>query len=163
MVERISKNRMVWLISGIVVGLCVSQFWPHEPVQASTSDRDTNKLIMLSTPAGLGVEGVFILNQLTGTLSGAILGTRGGGFTHTYLRNITADFAAAGQGNNPRYTMVAGQASLSNKGNYTPGLSVIYIAESTSGRVNAYTFPYTATQRILPTATFQPAATFRLQ
>ena len=164
MVERVSRNRTLWLMTGIVVGLCISQFWPHEPVQAGTADRDTNKVIMVTTPAGIGVEGVFVLNQLTGTLSGAVLNPAAGRFTLTYLRNIAADFPGAAQGTNPaRYTMVAGQAPMTNRAKYTPGLSVIYIAETISGRVNAYSFPYTSSQRVLPTATFQPMASFPLK
>ena len=78
-----TNNRMVWLVVGVLAGLCISYFWPHEPVSAATSDRDTNfGLITVPvrdvTIAGVRdtMEGVFVIDYLTGRLQGAVINPR---------------------------------------------------------------------------------------
>lgn len=147
-----SGNRYLWLMAGVVFGLAVSWFWPQEPIHASSSDRD-EKFAMLTVPvkdvqfAGVRdhLEGVFVLDFLTGQLKGAVLG-KVGRFTHFYMRNIAADFQV-----NPsvtqHYAIVQGNAQLPSTGRSTMATGVIYIAELNSGQVVAYGFVFNDTNR----------------
>jgi len=73
-------QRYLWLMAGVMIGLAVSWFWPQEPLHAGSSDRD-DKFAMLTVPvkdvqlAGVRdhLEGVFVLDFLTGKLRGAVL------------------------------------------------------------------------------------------
>ena len=160
-----SGNRYLWLLTGVAIGLAMSWFWPQEPMHAGTSDRD-DKFALLTVPvkdvqfAGVRdhLEGVFVLDFLTGQLKGAVIG-KGGRFTHTYFRNVAADFqvdpAAA-----PHYAIVQGNAQLPSQGRFTMATGVVYIAELASGKVAAYGFVYNDTARPFGPIAMAPLDTF---
>lgn len=157
MATREQSHRMAWLVIGVLVGLCLSSFWPHAPVTAATSDRMENKFGLITVPvrevtvAGFQdkQEGVFVLDYVTGRLQGAVLNSRLGRFTHFYYRNLAADFEVDPTAE-PAYAMVTGTAQLPAKGRITWANGVVYVAELTSGRVHAYAFPYTDSRAKLP-------------
>ena len=121
-------------------------------MHAGTADR-AEKFAMLTVPvkdvqfAGVRdhLEGVFVLDFLTGQLKGAVLG-KTGRFTHAYFRNIAADFQVDPAAT-PHYAIVQGNAQLPSQGRATMATGVIYVAELTSGRVAAYGFVYNDTNR----------------
>jgi len=139
-----NQNRTVWVIVGMIAGLCFANIWPHEPALADSTDRSKNFAI-LTVPVGVleAAEGVFILDFLTGRLTGAILNTRNGLFTHKYLRNVAQDFRVK----DPNYAIVSRQAILPNQGRIRMAGGVIYIAEMTSGKIICYGFPYSSSNK----------------
>ncbi len=154
-------DRVLWLTAGLAVGLCISYFWPHEPVAAGTSDRDS-KFGMLTSPVGLDVEGVFVLDYYTGRLTGAVMDTRSGKFYQLYLRSVAVDFKVDPKAT-PHYAFVGGRAAMSGRGGVTPGGSVIYVAELSSGMVMAYGFNYKITRTKIPPQPFVPLDGFQFR
>lgn len=158
----------MWLMAGAVLGLAASWFFPQEPLHASSSDRD-EKFAMLTVPvkdvqfAGVRdhLEGVFVLDFLTGQLKGAVL-TKTGRFTHFYMRNIAADFQLDPAAT-PHYAIVQGNAQLPSQGRLTMATGVIYVAELTTGRVAAYGFPYNETNRAVGPIALAPLDKFQFR
>jgi hypothetical protein len=148
MFQRKTENRTVLLLIGMIAGLCLASMWPHEPALAAATDR-SSKFAILTVPVGVleRSEGVFILDFLTGRLSGAVLNNRTGTFTHRYSRNLAADF---GRIANPQYAIVGGQATLPNRGRMSFAGGAIYVAEMTSGKFICYGFPYSSANKQLP-------------
>ena len=151
MFQRMTENRKVLLLIGMIAGVCLANMWPHEPALAAATDR-SSKFAILTVPTGLleGSEGVFILDFLTGRLSGAVLNNRTGTFTHRYFQNVAADF---GVGANPQYAVIAGRANLPNRGRIRYAAGAIYVAEMTTGKIICYGFSYSSSnnlQRISP-------------
>jgi len=150
-VERpVSDRRMTWLVVGVLAGLCISYFWPHEPAMAITTDRNS-KFAMASCPVSIvdSTEATFVLDFLTGRLQGAVLNDKFGKFTHSYYRNIAADFEID-QKRVPMFAIIGGQCQLPSRGRVTVASGVIYIGELNSGMVIAYGFPYNDSRRKLP-------------
>ena len=148
----------MWLTTGLVAGLCISYFWPHEPVAAASNDRDA-KFGIMTTPVTLGMEGVFVLDYLTGRLSGAVMNGNTGKFNHTYIRSVAADFKVDPKAT-PHYAFVGGTASLAGRGGVSPATSIIYVGELSSGVVMAYGINYKIAQRPVPTQPFVPLDAF---
>jgi hypothetical protein len=145
---RIGESRGVWLAVGLLLGLGIAYFWPHEPLRADQADRN-DKFGMLSTAASAGGgfaagEAVFILDYLTGRLQGFFLSPRVGGFTQMFYRDVAKDFGLGG--GQATYAFVGGQGQLIGHGG-TWGSSMIYVAELNTGALVAYAFPYTEQNR----------------
>ena len=86
------------------------------------------------------VEGVFVLDFLTGQLRGSIMDPRTGKFSVLYARNIAADFQV--NPNEPgTYAIVSGRTNLPSVRGASPAASSLYIAEANSGKVVCYSFP----------------------
>lgn len=144
MVNRASQSRVVWLIVGVAVGLCVAAFWPHEPAHAIAANGN-DKFAMTTVPVSFTdhVHGIFVLDFLTGQLKGAVLNTKIGKFTNFYAKNVALDFGVDPRAGEPRYAIVGGKATLTAQGRgVSPASGVIYIGELTSGRLLCYGFPY---------------------
>lgn len=140
MPRQMTHHRMAWLVAGVIVGLGISYFWPHEPVQAVGSDSNP-KFAMTTVPVSIvnDIEGIFVLDFLTGRLTGGVLNTQNGRFFNAYQRNVAGDFQVDTEA---KYVMVAGQANLPNQGQVPRASGVLYIGELTSGRVICYSFPF---------------------
>lgn len=156
MSNRLSDNRLLWLVCGFLAGLSVSFFWPHEPLSAHTSDREENFGMITVAVRDVAVAGVqdkqdaiFVLDYLTGRLQGAVLNSRIGKFTHSYFRDVRADFNVNPQAD-PHYVMASGVSQLPAQGRITYANGVIYVGELTSGRIHAYAFPYADSRGVVP-------------
>lgn len=143
---RISESRGVWLVAGVIIGLSVTWFWPHEPIRADQADR-ADKFGIISTPATLPVAGlptfeaIFILDFVTGRLQGFFLNPTQGAFTQMYYRDVADDLRLNEKGAAaPVYAFVGGQGQFSGQGQ-TWGASMIYVAEMTTGALVAYAYP----------------------
>ena len=152
MTKRMTESRVMWLGVGLAMGLCISYFWPHEPALAASNDRDS-KFGIMTAPMGIDVEGVFLLDYLTGRMTGAVLNTRAGKFNHVYVRNVAVDFKVDPKAK-PHYAFVAGRASMPGKRGVSPAMSVVYVAELSSGLTVAYGMNYRTTQRRVPVQRF---------
>src|SRR5690606_31555016 len=109
--DRVLDHRGVWVVLGLVAGLAVTAFWPHEQAYAVATDRDAHFAI---TTLNVGVidpiEGVFVLDFLTGSLRGAVLNRQVGKFTAFYERDLAVDFGLDPK-TEPRFAIVSGQAA----------------------------------------------------
>lgn len=145
------QSAFVWLIAGFMGGIAVSQMWPHETMQAATSDRsDTFVMITSSTGNELGaLESVFVLDFLTGRLVGSTIDPMTGRFHRFYIRDIGADFRVQPR-TKPQYVISTGIMPFSHAGKTDVANGVIYISELSSGKVAAYSYPYSASDKILP-------------
>jgi hypothetical protein len=146
-----SEQRMVWLAAGLVGGLCVSYFWPHEPAMSAASDRNSKfGMATCAVTSGLGVagelEGIFVLDYYTGRLTGATLDPKSGKFMSGYFRAVAADFQVDPKAE-PNYAMVTGKAPLNAKGRTPMASGVIYVGELSSGKILAYGFPFAVANR----------------
>ena len=147
MKQPISRQKLGWLMSGLLAGVFLAQIWPHEPAMAVTTDRDSKFALTTCDIAPLGTaQGIFVLDFLTGQLRGAVLNSRFGKFTHFYFRNMAADFNVDPKAE-PHYAIVTGTGNLPAAKGVTPATGVVYVAELTSGKVVCYSFPYQTTNR----------------
>ncbi len=131
----------------MIVGIGLASIWPHErELAAAASDRN-EKFAIVTAQLGIGAEGVFVLDFLTGRLTGASLNRmrNGTGFVHFYYRNVAEDFQVAGSAT-PYYAVTSGFAEIQNRGGAQWGQSALYVAELNSGQVKAYAIPYRITQ-----------------
>lgn len=133
-------GRAAWLVAGVVFGLGLSIYWPHEEAQATAVDR-SNKIVLASVNTGDSTsDAVFVLDLVTGRLIGAGYTTQLGGFTQTWARNLAADFKV---GDNAEYVMVPGRFVIQQQGGGAiPANGGVYVAELNTGVVNMYGFPY---------------------
>ncbi len=127
--------------AGAVVMAAVMTILPQRQAQAPVANGN-DKFSMITVPLQeTGVpEGVFVLNNLTGTLVGGALNEATSKFNYRYMHNVAADFQT-GNTPDPRYAIVTGPANLRSTGGVQPAFGVIYVAELSSGRVIAYGFP----------------------
>ena len=143
MTRSLSDSRVVWLVVGLMAGLGIATFWPHEPALASATDRTAQfSMATASVNPITPLEGVFVLDFLTGTIRGAVLNEQSAQFTQFYYRNLAQDFNVDPK-SEPSYSMVTGLANINSRPGFQAANSVIYIAELSSGTVRAYGFPYT--------------------
>ena len=136
--------RWFWTSIGLVAGLAISFVWPHEHAAAGVGDRN-DKFAMVTAQFDVTdfVEGVFVLDFLTGQLRGSIMDPRNGKFHVLYTRNIANDFQV--NPNEPAtYAIVSGRTNLPAQGNFRPAASCLYVAELSSGKVACYSFPVNA-------------------
>jgi hypothetical protein len=104
-------------------------------------------------------EGIFVINFVTGRLEGRVLNPSIGKFTHSYFRNLAADFNIAGKGVQ-QYTIVAGEAALPAVGPASMAQGVIYVAEMRSGQVVCYAFPFNEANVMVPPVELTPLDRF---
>ena len=148
--ERISDRRFVWILVGLVAGLGIGYFWPHEPAYAVATDRDAQFAMATCNVSLLDpIEGIFVLDFLTGSLKGVVLNRQAGRFYSLYYRDLAADFRVDPKAD-PHYTMVTGTATLPSQGGVQLASSVVYIGELSSGKIACYAFPWTDTNRPFP-------------
>ncbi len=130
------NNRFALLACGLVLGLGISFYWPHEPLKADATSLD--KFSLCTAPSMINQsDAVFVLDSVTGRLVGAVHNLQAGDFTQVWTRSVAADFGVV---ENAKYVMTSGFLRTQGLANGTPGLSGIYVAELTSGKVALYGF-----------------------
>jgi hypothetical protein len=134
---------------GSLVGYLVGRYaapagglaWPESVLQASATESSDSMAIATGMIAD-GVEGLFVLDFVTGNLQVWVINPLSGAWGGLYTRNVAADLGTQ-QGKAPKYLMVTGQAAFrSNTSNVRPAQSILYIADSTSGQFIAYMLPW---------------------
>ena len=143
----IESNRVAWLAGGLIAGLAIAYVCPHEPAHAATADRDS-QFMMVTCPVGNAaagildpMDGVFILDFLTGQLKGAVLNRQNRQFAAFYVRDLAKDFGVAGDAD-PHYCIVSGYSQMNAQQGPSFASGVLFIGELTSGKVAAYAFPW---------------------
>jgi hypothetical protein len=160
MKSRANDRQLLWLVFGVIGGLCLAYVWPHEHVLASATDRDA-KFAICTVDVGPGSpDAVFVLDFTTGRLQGAMLSPQSQSFTNFWFANVAQDFKV---GKNGKYTMIPGNAFLNanNQGNgQAVATGVIYVAEVTSGMVGCYRFGYANARERMPPSALEPVDVF---
>ncbi len=135
-------DRALWLSFGLIVAFAASYFlFANEPVSASTSDRSED-IIMATGLIDNDGEGVFILDTVTGDLKGWVLDSRNGSFSTGYAINVM-EYLGVNANSKPDFSMVTGsQTFRPARGQSQFASTVIYVAESTTGRVGAFAIPW---------------------
>ena len=87
-----------------------------------------------------GLEAVFVLDFLTGRLTGACLGKQGNGFVTFFAADVAADLGV--KTGKAQYAMTPGFATIRGTPAAQPAASVIYVAELSSGLVGCYAIPF---------------------
>jgi hypothetical protein len=137
-----AKPRYFWITLGVIAGLGIANFWPHEQALAEVSDRDAQFGLCTANVNLIDpIEGVFVLDFLTATLKGAIIHRQSGKFLYFYERNLATDFEL-GNKKDPKFAFVTGTAQLNARGAGAPASSLVYVAELTTGKLIAYAFEF---------------------
>jgi hypothetical protein len=138
---------MPGLIAGILAGAAVAWTWPHEPAYATTGDR-AQHFSMVTIPVSDAVngiinplDGVFVLDFVTGQLRGGVVNRQTGKFASFNFRELAKDFDV-NPNQVPEFCMVTGYAQLPNQAGKPMSSGMIYIGEFNTGKVVAYTFPW---------------------
>ncbi len=139
----------VGLSLGVLVGLMIGGMWPNTPLHATATDR-VDRYAMATGFVHDGVEAVYYLDFLTGSLRAAVLSKSAQGFQAFFEANIHADMAAAmstagvQMPQEPKYLMVTGVVDIRRVPGQrnTPGSAAIYVAEANTGVVLAYIVPW---------------------
>lgn len=175
------RLRGAWLVAGVMTAAAGGGFLSNvlfrsaaptsvaDPFEAgflkaaavgATATHGTDSVVMCTGEVDVGIEGVYVLDVVTGELKGAALNVRTGKFMTAYAySDIAKDLQADGV-KNPKYLMVTGEAQMTQGfgPNGRIGRSVIYVAEVNSGWVACYSVPWTANRA---TATNQVTAAFQ--
>ena len=160
---RSNERQLVWLLFGVIGGLCLAYFWPHEHVLASATDRDT-KFAICTVDVGPGMpDAVFVLDLLTGKLYGGLLNPQAQAFTNFWVANVAVDFKVPKNG---KFTMIPGSGLLNapaGGGGAAIATGVIYIGEVTTGTVGCYRFNYVNSVNPLPPIPLQAVDSFQFR
>ncbi len=145
MVQRLC-NHAALLVLGIFVGVVVSVGWyglgQGVQVQATATHGEDNFAIATGF-VDMEIEAFYFLDFLTGDLRAAVVSRRTGDFVAFFEKNILDDFGTLGK--NPKFLMVTGMANIPRgQAPFQLGNSLIYVAEASSGTVNAYALPWNA-------------------
>lgn len=145
MAQRIC-NHAALLVLGIFVGMVVSVGWyglgQGTQVQATATHGEANFAIATGF-VDPEIEAFYFLDFLTGDLRAAVVSRRTADFVAFFEKNILEDFGTVPK--NPKFLMVTGSANIPRgQAPFQIGQSFIYIAEASSGTVNAYALPWNA-------------------
>ncbi len=169
MVHRWSRNWLGGAVLGVLAGLALGSFWPNRPISAVTTDR-IDTYAMATGFVDEGVEAVYYLDYLTGTLRAAVLSNQTRDFQARFEANVARDLEAvialqnanlqavnaqrtkAGLAplpqlqmpQNPRYLIVTGNVDIrrGSSARLQPGAAAVYVAETNTGIVLAYVVPW---------------------
>ena len=141
MKNQILRSSILFAAGALVMG-AGAYFWPQSEMKAAVANGN-DKFTMVTVPLEeVGqIEAVFVLNHLTGVLTGSSINVQTGKFGYSYLHNVAADFQTAAKTPEPKYAIVSGPANLRSSGGVQPAVGIIYIGELSSGGVIAYGFP----------------------
>jgi hypothetical protein len=151
-------QKWVWLGAGVVLGSMLSVYWPTEPAYAGSADSN-QKLSICTTETQVGQsEAVFVLDHVTGRLTGAGYNSQTQGFNQAFFRSIAQDFGLTEAG---VYVMTPGLLLVQGRSpGDPPANGGVYIAELTSGKVALYGFPYSNRKGVTPPREMVPMATY---
>ena len=152
------QSQVLCLLAGFIIffgGYAVGYIltgWEESPeqfavVHAMTSQADES-FAACTVPLSVGSEGFFILDFLTGDLSGGVINPATSTFGASFRHNVLDDLGfQSGKVKNPKFLLVAGQVEM--RRSRTPmAPAVLYVTDCTSGATAAYGIPY-SNQRVV--------------
>lgn len=146
MSRRVFNNRFVWMAAGLVGGFVLTTLLPRAPIHAVATDR-IDTFAIATGPVDSEFEAVYFLDFLTGDLRAAVLGKNTGTFIAFFNYNVLQDLGVDPT-KNPRFLMVTGLANLRRTaGRQHLSMSMVYVAEVTTGNVAAYAVPWSPTMQ----------------
>ena len=142
MFRSLTHSRLLWLGIGLLGGLILTGRWPDTPLHAVATDR-CETFAMATGPVDDEIEAVYFLDFLTGDLNAVVLGQQGNAFTAFYFYKNVINDLRVDPAKSPNFMMTTGMANLRGMvGAVRPSMSVVYVAEVTSGMVAAYAIPW---------------------
>jgi hypothetical protein len=133
---------------GVLVGLFLGHLAPDAPLHASAT-HGAEGFAIATGEVEPGLEAIYFLDNLTGELTGYVINRQTGTLTTAYKHNVLADLAADTK--NPKFLIVTGTIDLRMTTNrIAVGRSVIYVAESTTGKFAAYAVPWQSGRMLTP-------------
>lgn len=140
---RFSPGFFGWF-AGLATGGLLAWLAPHAPLHATATDRVESYAVATGF-CDESIEAVYFLDFLSGDLRAAVLSKQTGKFNAFFARDIRADLGIE-SGRNPRYLLTTGTADLRRTGGkgLSPSRSIVYVAEVTSGKVAAYSIPWSS-------------------
>jgi hypothetical protein len=132
----------IWLGLGVLAGMALAGFWPQTPLHAVATDR-VDTFAIATAYLDEVHEAICFLDFLTGDLKAAALSKQKGKFNAFFTYNVNVDLGVD-PSKSPRFLMVTGLADLVRQGGarVSPSRSVIYVAEITTGKLAAYSIPW---------------------
>lgn len=117
------------------------------PVVLKADSASSGKSLSMAT--GLvdrerGVEGLFVLDHLSGNIQCWVINPRNGNIAGLYRGNANQDLGLA-KGGDHDYVMVVGQFAANNaarRGNKVPAGCICYVGDGNTGKVVGYSFFY---------------------
>ncbi|MGE0758049.1 MAG: hypothetical protein AB7F89_15555 [Pirellulaceae bacterium] len=159
MIRHLTQHSVVKWFAGLVTGLLLSTLgivavlsftgyfeqehlrWLERQLHAAAAQSGGT----LSVATGYiepGVEGIFVLDAISGDLTCGVLNPRSGQIAGLFRRNVAADLGVQ-QGKQPKYLMVTGAVEQRSQiSNVRPALSLVYVADATTGRYAGYMMPW---------------------
>ena len=130
-------------VTGFALGTASNDSTPAVPSHVLDAMGSTHgETLALATGPLEDVEGVFVLDYLTGDLQCWVIGSRTGKFNSLFKYNVTADLGVE-QGKKPDYVMVTGTANFRGGGVANNiGSTIVYVGDGNSGNVAAYAVPW---------------------
>jgi hypothetical protein len=153
MLRSLTKTSWLMLSIGLALGISLgvaitswqssSQLQLPETLLNATASHGGKTMAIATGPIADGVEGLFVLDFITGELTCSVMNPRTGAIGGAYQHNVVADLGVE-QGKQPDYLMVTGAAEFryAQGGNVRPAQSVVYIADGNTGRYAAYMLPW---------------------
>ena len=148
-------TRPLYLLAGFVlvftVGYMVGSFIPEQgvspkqfPVIHAMTSQAGDSFAACTVPLAGGTEGFFILDFLTGDISGGVINPMTSTFGATFRHNVLNDLGfQAGQVKNPKFLLVAGQVEM-RRGRSPMAPAVLYVTDGASGTTAAYGIPFSS-------------------
>jgi hypothetical protein len=115
--------------------------WPATRLHAAAAVQN-EAYAMATGPIDEDVEGLFILNALTGDLQCSVMSIRTGRFAGLFRTNVLNDLGLD-PAKRPSYLMTTGQIAFPRgPGAARPAFSIVYVLDTTSGNFAAYGLPW---------------------
>jgi hypothetical protein len=140
MFHAFAGSRFVWLALGLMAGLLASGLMPYAPLHA-VGNATGDTFAIATGPMDEEVEAIFFLDFLTGDLRAAALNPRLGRFNAFFQFNVLQAMQID-VSKNPKFSMITGMLGIRRGASAGWGQSVVYVAESTTGRVGAFATPW---------------------
>lgn len=101
-----------------------------------------DSLAIATGPIDEGAEGIFFLDYVTGELTCQVLNPRTGLLGGVFRQNVVNDLGIE-PGKQPKYLITIGALDVRpNISNIRPARSIVYVADSNTGRYVAYALPW---------------------
>ena len=155
--QKLTDKKSFWLVAGTMLGMVIAYYCPQEPAYADTASSGEKFSMCTVRVTALASEAVFVLDNVTGRLRGALHSIQSNSFNQQYARNLAADFKVT---ENAQYVMVSGGIQVAGGGGNPPAQGAIYVGEVNSGIVNMYGFTTSPGGRQQPLKELIPISSF---